>query len=477
MALTDTFVRQVKPTGGAAGGKYRDGDGMYLYVKDAGKYWRMDYRFRGKRKTLAFGVYPEVSLAKARKRRDSARELLADGVGPSEAKRTDKLVSAGAAANTFKVVALEWHAMKAKSTTAGTTYKRLRHLEAHVFASIGNRPIDAVKPPEVLALLRKVEASGTAYTAGRMRKICGQVFRYAIQPGRAEDDPAASMRGAIQKMVTNHRPAITTRREFGELVRDLRDTTRADPLTRLCARFGLLTWTRPKELRQAKWDQLDMDAPEWRIPAVKMKTGKHLQAHTVPLSLQAMALLPALRELSGHADRLFPSAGNAGGVISENTINNLFWAGYELPRLSGVDTVQLRRAACVGYSASTILSCGQGNCQPPVVAMPGAGLWAARSGAVRGYVYACRHCHQLKYRTQRENVGDRAGSKADKLRERLGLEAGILNSNGDKPKGMRWQTFQWLQSRHDDCVNVSLAGAMVRFEPTRPDPVAAKLAR
>ena len=113
-----------------------------------------------------------------------------------------------------------------------------------------------------------------------------------------------------------------------------------------------------------------------------------------------------------------------------------------------------------------------------MVAMPGAWLWAARSGAVRGVThYACRHRHQLTYRTQRENVGDRAGSKADKLRERLGLEAGILNSNGDKPKGMRWQTFQWLQSRHDDCVNVSLAGAMARFEPTRPDPVAAKLAR
>ena len=324
MALTDTFIRQVKNTGKATGDKCRDGDGMYLLVKAAGKYWRLDYRFADKRKTLGLGIYPEVSLAKARKRRETARELLAEGTDPGEAKRADKLTSASAAANTFKSVAMEWHAMKAKSTTSGTTYKRLRHLETHVFPAIGNRPIDTVKPPEVLALLRKVEASGTAYTAGRMREICGQVFRYAIQTGKAEYDPASSMRGAIQKVVTNHRPALTTRREFGEFVRDLRDTSRADPLTKLCARFGLLTWTRPKELRQAKWDQFDMEACEWRIPAIEMKTGKHLQAHTVALSPQALAILPALKELSGHTDRLFPSGGSNGGVISENTINNLF---------------------------------------------------------------------------------------------------------------------------------------------------------
>jgi len=132
------------------------------------------------------------------------------------------------------------------------------------------------------------------------------------------------MRGAIEKPSVKHRPALTTRREFGQFVRDLRDTTRADPLTRLCARFGLLTWTRPKELRQAKWDQFDLEAREWRIPAIEMKTDKHLQAHTVALSKQALAILPLLRALSGHTDRLFPSGGNAGGVISENTINNLF---------------------------------------------------------------------------------------------------------------------------------------------------------
>ncbi len=262
MALTDTFVKSVKHTGAPAGDKHTDGGGMYLLVNGAGRYWRMNYRFADKRKTLALGTYPEVSLAKARARREKAREQLADGVDPSAAKREEKAEQAAASVNTFKAVALEWHAMKEKGCAANTSKKRLTQLENHIFPAIGSRPVADVKPPEILALLKGVAATGTAYTAGRLREICGQVFRYAIQTGKATYDPAAAMRGAIEKHAVNHRPALTTRREFGEFVRDLRDTTRADPLTKLCARFGLLTWTRPKELRQAKWDQFDMDAAE-----------------------------------------------------------------------------------------------------------------------------------------------------------------------------------------------------------------------
>ncbi len=324
MALTATFVKNVRHTGAPAGDKYSDGGGMYLLVNAGGKYWRFDYRFDGKRKTLALGVYPAVSLEKARKRRDAARELLADGIDPGTAKKEAAAEKAALNENTFKAIALEWHAMKSKGCAENTSAKRLTQLENHIFPAIGSRPVADVKPPEVLAMIQKVAASGTAYTAGRLREICGQVFRFAIQTGRATYDPAAAMRGAIEKHTVNHRPALTTRREFGEFVRDLRDTTRADPLTKLCARFGLLTWTRPKELRQAKWDQFDIEAAEWRIPAIQMKTGKHLQAHTVALSAQALEILPKLRELSGHTDRLFPSGGSSGGVISENTINNLF---------------------------------------------------------------------------------------------------------------------------------------------------------
>lgn len=165
---------------------------MYLLVKAAGKYWRMDYTHASKRKTLALGIYPEVSLAKARQRRDKARELLADGIDPSMAKREEKLAKAGAAGNTFKAIALEWHAMKSLSGCAtNTSDKRLTQLENHIFPAIGNRPVADIKPPEILAMVQGVAAKGTAYTAGRLREIYGQVFRFAIQTGRVTYDPAA----------------------------------------------------------------------------------------------------------------------------------------------------------------------------------------------------------------------------------------------------------------------------------------------
>ena len=263
MALTDTFAKNIKPTGAPAGDKHTDGGGMYLLVNASGKYWRMNYRFADKRKTLALGVYPAVSLAKARARRDKARELLADGIDPGTAKRDEKQAKAGAAANTFRVIALEWHAMKAKGgITATTIKKRLAHLESHIVPAIGDRPVAQIKPPEVLAMLKNVAAAGTAYTAGRLREICGQVFRFAIATGRATYNPAADLRGAIETPGVNHRAALTTRREFGEFVRDLRDYQRCYLLTKQAARFAMLTWTRPKELRTARWEHFDMEAKE-----------------------------------------------------------------------------------------------------------------------------------------------------------------------------------------------------------------------
>ena len=325
MALTDTFVKQAKwGAVNKAGDKHSDGGGMHLLVKATGKYWRLDYRFHGKQKTLALGVYPDVSLLKARKRRADARELLADGKDPAEAKRETQTALVAASKNTFEAVGREWHAMKAKSTGPVTTAKRLMHLERHIFPVIGARPVDAIKPAEILGMLKATAASGTAYTAGRLRELCGGVFRYAIQTSRAVYDPAASMIGAIEQPPVAHRPALTTRREFGEFLRDLHTTATASPLTMAAARFGLLTWTRPGELRQGRWEQIDWDAKEWRIPALAMKTGKHLQAHTVPLSPQALIVLQELRSLSGHTDRLFPSTHSAHGVISENTVNGLF---------------------------------------------------------------------------------------------------------------------------------------------------------
>ncbi len=325
MALTDTFVKTIKPTGKPTGDKYADGKGMYLYVKEAGKYWRMDYRYGEKRRTLALGVYPSITLAMARKKGEVARELLADGVDPMETKRETKQAQTTATQNTFRAIALEWHIMKTKSGKADTTVKKLlSQLENHVFPEFGNRPITAVKPKDVLAMLQKVAAAGTAYTAGRLREICGQVFRFAIVTGRAEVNPTAELRGAIETPATKHLAALTTYAEFGQFVRDLRDYSHSYPITKLAARFALLTWTRSQELRRARWEQFDVEAKVWRVPAVNMKNGKHLQAFTVSLSVQALQVLEQIREISGGVPFLFPGNHGADSVMSENTINGLF---------------------------------------------------------------------------------------------------------------------------------------------------------
>lgn len=326
MSLTDTFVRQVKHQGAEIGERYADGGGLYLRVKAAGKYWRMDYRFAGKPKVLSFGVYPAVSLAKARKRRDQAKELLADGKDPGEVKREAETAQEATSANTFRLVAMEWHAMRAKRGEAATTTgKRLAHLETHVLPEIGSRPIADLKPSEVLAMLNKVVDGGSAYTATRLREICGQIFRYAIATDRADRNPAGDLRGALEVPRVKHRPALTTRREFGEFLRNLLTYENCQPMTRLAARLAVLTWTRPVELRTARWEHFDLEAREWRVPAANMKEGKHLQAHTVPLSARALSVLAELRALNGERVQwLFPGNHGADSIMSENTLNLLF---------------------------------------------------------------------------------------------------------------------------------------------------------
>jgi integrase len=323
MPLTDTACRNAKPRETAW--KLSDEKGLYLLVKPAGKYWRWDYRHGGKRLTMALGVYPEINLKTARKRRDAGRMLLEEGQDPMAEKAAAKRTVEVEAASTFKAVAMEWHQMKAKSGHVATTVaKRLAHLETHVFPVLGDRPIAAIKASDILAMLRGVAAAGSAYTAGRLREICGQVFRYAIATDRAAYNPAADLRGAIETPAVNHRPALTTRREFGEFARDLLAHDDCHPLTQLAARFAMLTWTRPKELRMARWEHIDFEAREWRVPAADMKMGKHLQAHTVPLSAHSLSVLEQIREISGSLPNLFPSIRGGDGIMSENTVNLLF---------------------------------------------------------------------------------------------------------------------------------------------------------
>ncbi len=334
MPLTDVAIRKAKPADKPK--KLADEKGLYLLVNRAGKYWRMDYRFMDKRKTLALGVYSDVSLARAREKRDEARALLADGIDPGEHRKESKQAAMAAMANSFEAVAREWHAEKLKKKwTQSTADKTMTQLEAYVFPEIGHVPIASLKASQILAMLRKVEARGIAYTAVRLREVCGQIFRYGVATGRAEDNPAAHLVGALHKPEVSHRPAITDRREFGAFLRDLRAATGYDPVTRHACYFALLTFVRAQEFRYARWEEIDFKAREFKVPAKRMKTGKGLPAHTVPLSTQALALLHELKDQTGHTKYLFPKMKGFGDaeVISENTVgkmlNNMGYQGRQ----------------------------------------------------------------------------------------------------------------------------------------------------
>ena len=318
MALTDTFVKNVKHSGAASGDKYTDGRAMYLLVNAVGKYWRMNYRFADKRKTLALGVYPDVGLAKARTRRDKAREQLADGIDPATAKREEKQAQADAAANTFEAVARVW-LTKTASKRADVTQSRITTLlEKDVFPFIGSMPISTIKPRDVLdKAVRKIEARGSIDTAHRAKQICGQIFRYAVAVGLAERDVTTDLRGALAAIPESHFAAITEPKQAGELMRSIFDYT-GHPCTVAALKLTPLVFVRPGELRTAEWAEIDLDAAEWRIPASKMKMKVD---HLVPLSTQAVALLHSVQQITGHGRYVFPSLRTGERPMSENTIN------------------------------------------------------------------------------------------------------------------------------------------------------------
>jgi integrase len=318
MALTDTFVKQVKWTGRAAGDKHSDGGGMYLLVKAAGRYWRMDYRHLGKQKTLALGVYPAVSLAKARKRRDEARELLADGQDPSAAKQDAQQAKLKEAANTFEVVAREWLEQTAANRAAVTQGKVRTWLEKDVFPHIGHMPMRTIGPRDVLEkVVRRMEARGVIDTAHRIKQLCGQVFRYAVVTGSAERDVTADLKDALKAKVKEHHAALTDPKDVGKLLRAIHDYT-GHPTTVAALKLAPMVFVRPGELRTAEWAEIDLDGAEWRIPGSKMKMKND---HIVPLCKQAVEVLRSIQPLTGHCRYVFPSIRTGQRPMSENTIN------------------------------------------------------------------------------------------------------------------------------------------------------------
>ncbi|HOE42034.1 MAG TPA: integrase arm-type DNA-binding domain-containing protein [Rhodoferax sp.] len=326
MALTDTFVKQVKHSGKAAGDRYTDGSNMYLHVKAAGKYWRMDYTHSAKRKTLALGVYPAVSLLKARQRRDKARELLADGIDPGAAKQEAKQAQAAAMANTFEAVARDWMEKTAADRIASTTQKIDNWMTHDVYPYIGTKPISTIGPRDVLAALRHMEARGALESVQRVKQHIGQVFRYAVATGSAERDPTPDLKGALTKHAPKNYAAITDPNQAGELMRSIFNYA-GHPNVIAALKLSPLVFVRPGELRGAEWAEIDLDAAQWVIPASKMKMKVD---HIVPLCTQAVEILKGMKLLTGHRRYVFPSIGRSEDrPMSENTINSALHAmGY-----------------------------------------------------------------------------------------------------------------------------------------------------
>jgi integrase len=328
MTLTDTRVRNAKPK--AKVYKLSDGGGMYILVTpDGARYWRLDYRFAGKRCTLALGIYPIVTLSSARTRRDEARQLLAQDINPSAAKKASKRAAKIARENTFEAIAREWIANQRHRLATRYCRLLLARLEADIFPQIGSRPVTDLDAPELLDALSKVEKRGVIETARRLRQTCGQVFRYAIATGRAKYDPSASLRGALK---SPGRPRGHKTLPLDEVPNFLSALGAYDgePRTRLALRLMALTFARTTELRAARWsefEKLEGDEPMWRIPAERTKMKRE---HIVPLAPQAVAVLRELRALPGSEAKpfVFPSPSHEGYMSNNTMLYALYRMGY-----------------------------------------------------------------------------------------------------------------------------------------------------
>jgi integrase len=315
MALSDTTIRKAKPD--AKPLKLFDGGGLFLLLNPNGsKWWRLKYRFDGKEKLLSLGTYPEVSLKKAREKRDEAREQLAAGINPSEHRKARYAAKADRAANSFEVVAREWFAKFGENWVPSHGDKIIRRLERDIFPWIGARPIAEITAPELLATLRRIESRGAIETAHRAMQNCGQVFRYAIATGRAERDPSADLRGALPPVKERHHASITDPKAVGELLRAI-EGYKGAPVTKYALRLAPLVFVRPGELRKAEWQEFNLDVAEWRIPSQRMKMREQ---HIVPLSTQAVAFLRELYNLTGAGKYVFPGARSNGRPMSENAV-------------------------------------------------------------------------------------------------------------------------------------------------------------
>jgi integrase len=323
--LTVLEVKQATPQ--AKSFKLVDGGGLYLLVTSPGaKYWRYDYRFTGKRKTLALGVYPEVSLKEVRERHLEARRKMANGIDPCDTRKVEKHTRNLAAADSFEAVAREWFQAKMGNCSESHRTRTMRALEKDLFPPLGNRPIASISAPELLAALRRIEGRGAIETAHRAKQTSGQIFRYAVATGRAERDASSDLRGALQEAKEKHLAAITNPEEVGHLLVAI-DGFRGTQVVLAALKISPLLFQRPGEIRHMEWAEINWDEKRWELPAAKMKIG---QPHIVPLSDQALAILKDIQRLTGRGKFVFPSARGGSRPLSENGVRTaLRTLGYD----------------------------------------------------------------------------------------------------------------------------------------------------
>jgi len=310
--LTEIRIRAARPKERAY--KLFDLRGLFMLVTPTGgRLWRFKYRMNGVEKLLTLGKYPDVSLKRARDKRDDARKLVADNVDPSVKRQAER----HAAADTFGAIATEWLNLH-KATWADETISILEgRVKAYLMPYLGRRPVAAVTAQELLGVLRRVEARGRNETAHRVRSLAGRILRFAVATGRATHDVAADLKDALAPVASRNFASVTDPVKVGELLRAI-DGYSGQPITALALKLAPLVFVRPGELRGAEWSEFDFDNSQWRIPASRMKMG---DSHIVPLSSQAVEILKELERFTGTGKYVFPSLLSRDRPMSENTIN------------------------------------------------------------------------------------------------------------------------------------------------------------
>ncbi len=326
MALTDLAIKGAKPKEKSY--KLSDSGGLYIEISpNGGKWWRYKYRFNGKESRLSLGTYPDIGLKEARERHAVERKKLANGVNPSVSRKAEKNERAAENINSFEVVAREWWQSHMKNKAETHKDKVIRRFELYLFPWIGNQPIADISAPQMLQAVKRIENLNKLETAHRALQTAGQVFRYAVQTGRATRDVTADLKGALPPTSIKHMAAFTEPKQVGELLRAI--DSFSGTITVQCAlRLAPLVFVRPSELRQARWGDINLETGEWRYLVSKTKTD-----HLVPLSSQAIEILKTIYPISGHGEYVFQGGHSPLRPMSEAAVNAaLKRMGYDTQR-------------------------------------------------------------------------------------------------------------------------------------------------